>query len=146
MYRRILLSYDGTAEGRKALREGADLAQAMRSEVHLLAVCRSMTSTAVPEALTPEFFVCEEDAARALLEDGVRRLEARGLAARGELAFGDPLKHIPEAARRIRADLVVVAHRARGRLARWWSDSPEQSLLDLVECSILVAANPEPDE
>jgi nucleotide-binding universal stress UspA family protein len=146
MYRRILLSYDGTAEGRGALREGARLAIAMRSEVYLLAICRSMMSSAVPEGHTPELVACEEDTARELLEDGVRRLKARGLNAKGELAIGDALRLIPEVAARIGADLIVVGYRPRGRLARWWSDSPQQSLLDFVPCSLLVAMNAEPDE
>ncbi|HEX5421663.1 MAG TPA: universal stress protein, partial [Gammaproteobacteria bacterium] len=121
MYRRILLSYDGTAEGRRALREGARLAIAMRSEVYLLAICRSMMSNAVPEGHTPELVACEEDTARELLEDGVRRLKARGLDAQGELAIGDALRLIPEVAARIGADLIIVGYRPRGRLERWWS-------------------------
>ncbi len=141
MYRTILLSYDGSAEGRRALREGADLATAMGAHVHLLAICRSMTSSAVPEGLTPQLVACEQDTARDLLEDGVQRLEARGLHAGGELAIGEAMELIPQVAARIGADLVVVAHRPRGRLARWWSGSPEESLLQRLSCSILVAAN-----
>jgi len=33
----------------------------------------------------------------------------------------------------------VVGHRQRGRLARWWSESGEETLLDLTNCSILAA-------
>jgi nucleotide-binding universal stress UspA family protein len=139
MYRKVLLCYDGTAEGRRALREGAELAISMHAETYLLAICRSMMSSATPEGVTPELVTCEEDTARALLDEGVAWLEARGLRADGELAIGDPLRHIPEAAARIGADLVVVGHRPRGRLARWWSDSPQHSLLDLLSCSLLVA-------
>lgn len=38
MYRTILLAYDGTREGRLALREGAMLAKAFQSHIVLLAV------------------------------------------------------------------------------------------------------------
>ena len=38
----ILLCYDGTAEGRRALRQGADVAIAMKSRAYLLAICRNM--------------------------------------------------------------------------------------------------------
>jgi len=143
MYRKILLCYDGTAEGRRALREGAELASAMHTQTYLLAICRSMLAAAAPEAVTPALAGCEEDLARVLLEDGVARLRARGLEAQGELAIGDPLQLIPDAARRHAVDLIVLSHRRRGRLARWWSDSPQQSLLDLVSCSILVATGAE---
>jgi nucleotide-binding universal stress UspA family protein len=146
MYRRILLCYDGSAEGRKALREGAELAISMRAEAYLLSICRSMVSSSVPEGVTPELVACEEDLARALLGEGVEWLEAHGLRAQGELAIGDPLRLIPEVAARIGADLIVVGHRPRGRLARWWSDSAQHTLLDLVSCSILVAMNARHDE
>jgi nucleotide-binding universal stress UspA family protein len=139
MYRRVLLCYDGSAEGRKALREGADIAGALKCEVYLLAICRSLLKTSVPEGVTPELVACEEQTARALLDEGVQKLGERGLTAQGALVFGDPLVHIPRVAARIGADLIVVGHRPRGRLARWWSDSEEQTLLNLVSCSILVA-------
>jgi hypothetical protein len=36
MYTKVLLAYDGSIEGRRALREGAKLAQLCRAEVFLL--------------------------------------------------------------------------------------------------------------
>ena len=55
MYRTIVLAYDGSTEGRLALREGARLAQICGAEVVLLAVVdmtvgASMAGTAVPYA------------------------------------------------------------------------------------------------
>ena len=101
MYQQILLCYDGTAEGRRALRHGADVA------------------TAVPEGVTPELVRCEEDSANRLLSEGVQWLKDHGVPADGQLVFGNPMVHIPEVARRIGADLVVVGHRYRNRLAKW---------------------------
>src|SRR5262245_35036529 len=141
LYRKILLCYDATAEGRKALREGAQLAKASASEAHLLAICRSFVSTAVPEGVTPELVGCEESTARALLEDGVGKLRALGVDAQGTLEVGDPIEVIPRVARQVKADLIVIGHRPRGRLARWWSDSPNATLLNHVSCSILLAMN-----
>ncbi len=146
MYRRILLCYDGTAEGRKALREGAEVAIAMRAETFLLAICRDMLASTIPEGVTPELMSCRESTASSLLQEGVEKLRSHGLAAEGELVIGDPIVEIPAAAKRLRPDLIVVGHRTRGRLARWWSDSPQQTLLDLVSCSILVCTNALPDE
>ena len=37
-FNRILLCYDATREGRRALREGADLARECHAQTHLLAV------------------------------------------------------------------------------------------------------------
>src|SRR5947209_6568900 len=139
MYRRILLCYDASTEGRNALREGAEIAMCMHADAILLAICRSGIEGSIPEAVTPTLFQCDEDRARAILDEGVAWLAERGLTARGVLVYGDPLTSIPDVARDVGADLIVVAHRPRGRLARWWSDSDEETLLDRVRCSILAA-------
>jgi nucleotide-binding universal stress UspA family protein len=139
MYQNILLCYDGTAEGRRALRHGADVAIAKKSRTYLLAICRNMLATAVPEGVTPELVRCEQDTATQLLTEGVQWLKDRGLAADGQLVYGNPMVHIPEVANRMGADLIVVGHRYRSRLAKWWSEEEEATLLTRVSCSILVA-------
>ncbi len=48
-YQKILLCYDGTLEGRKALRCGADLALELKAETHLLSVV-DMRSTIAQSA------------------------------------------------------------------------------------------------
>jgi nucleotide-binding universal stress UspA family protein len=141
VYHSILLCYDGTAEGRRALRHGADVAVAMKSRAYLLAICRNMLATAVPEGVTPELVHCEQSTASQLLTEGVQWLKDRGVPAEGQLAFGNPMVHIPEVAKRIGADLIVVGHRYRNRLARWWSEEEEANLLTRVSCSILVAVD-----
>ena len=143
MYKTVLLCYDGSAEGRKALREGAMLARAMGSEAHLLAICRSLVTTSPPEGVTSVLVDCEESSARAILEEGVRKLTDLGVKAQGTLLIGDPLAHIPSFAAKIHADLVVIGHRPRSRLSRWWSDSPQPVLLDRVGCSMVMAINSE---
>jgi nucleotide-binding universal stress UspA family protein len=139
MYQNILLCYDGTVEGRRALRQGAEVAMAMKSKAYLLAICRNMVAVAVPEGQTPELVNCEQGAAQQLLDEGVRWLVEREVPAQGQLVFGDPLVHIPAVADRIKADLIVVGHRYRNRLTKWWSQAEEATLLHKIHCSILVA-------
>jgi nucleotide-binding universal stress UspA family protein len=139
MYRKILLCYDGSVEGRRALRQGADVAMTMKSQAHLLAICPNMLAAAAPEAVTSALISCEEDAARGLLNEGVQWLREHGVPADGSLVYGDPLQHIPKVAIDVGADLVVVGYRYRSRLARWWSESEEVTLLKKLQCSILVA-------
>ena len=141
MYRCVLLCYDGSAEGRRALREGARVALAVGARAHLLAICKSLLANTTPEGLTPALMECQEDTARVLLDEGVQKLRELGVQAEGALVYGDAIVEIPRVARELRADLIVIGHRARGRLARWWSDSDEQVLLDRISCSILVAMN-----
>jgi nucleotide-binding universal stress UspA family protein len=143
MYRKVLLCYDGTREGRRALRQGADVVIAMKAEAHLLAICQSLVAAAIPEGVTPELVRCEDDRAQSLLDEGVRWLEERGVKAHGTLEYGSAVDCIALKAQRTGADLIVLGHRSRGRLARWWSESDEASLLERVTCSILVAMSPE---
>ena len=49
MYKKVLLAYDGSIEGRLALREGAKLAQFCGAEVFLLAVVETASSVATLE-------------------------------------------------------------------------------------------------
>ena len=142
MYSKILLCYDGTTEGRRALRQGADVAMAMKSHAYLLAICRNMLASAVPEGVTPELITCEQDTATTILTEGVQWLKDHDVSAEGSLVYGDPLVHIPEIAAKIGADLVVVGYRYRHRLARWWSEEEEVTLLHKLSCSILVAVAP----
>ena len=143
MYHRVLLCYDGTREGRKALKQGADVVIAMGSEAYLLAICSNLVTSAIPEGVTPA--LCEQEDARAtaLLEEGVAWLRERGVRAQGSLEYGSAADCIAATAQQIGADLIVLGHKNRSRLARWWSDSDEQSLLERVSCSILVAEAPD---
>ena len=142
MYAKVLLCYDGTAEGRRALRHGADVVICMKSEAYLLAIVQSLVATAIPEGVTPLLAQSEDGRAQTLLDEGVQWLRERGVSAQGSLEYGGAVDCIAATAQRIGADLIVVGHRPRSRLARWWSASDEESLLERVRCSILVAASP----
>ncbi len=143
MYARVLLCYDGTAEGRRALRAGADVVLCMKSRAYLLAICQSLVASSIPEAVTPELAESDDRRANGLLQEGVQWLRDRGISAEGSVEYGNAVDRIAEAAERIGADLIVLGHRNRSRLARWWSQSDEESLLERVRCSILVAQAPE---
>jgi nucleotide-binding universal stress UspA family protein len=77
MYTKVLLAYDGSAEGRRALREGAKVAQLCRADVFLLAVVE-LSSIVVPDVglAAP----IDEQAAhyQVILAEGVERLKALG--------------------------------------------------------------------
>ena len=143
MYRKVLLCYDGSREGRRALRQGADVVLCMKSDVHLLAICRNLVQSAIPEAVTPQLVEQEDSRAQALLDEGVEWLRERGVNARGSLEYGNAVDCIAATANDVGADLIVLGHKQRGPLARWWSESEEESLLERVTCAILVTSSDE---
>jgi nucleotide-binding universal stress UspA family protein len=143
MYRNILLCYDGTVEGRNALSEGAEVALSMHARTHLLAILRSSGADLKPAAPAPSHFHDEQQqVAMRILREGVEWLKARHLDAQGQLVFGDPLGHIVTCARTLGVDLIVVGHRHRSRLARWWSEDEDATLMERAPCSVLVALGP----
>ena len=138
MYKKVLLAYDGSVEGRRALREGAKLAQLCRAEVFLLAVVE-VSSIMTPEAgLTIPIELQTEDY-RNILNEGAERLRALGFAPTSRLEIGDAGQKIAEVAEEIGAHLVVVGHRPQGPLARWWFGSVGSYLVKRLRCSVLVA-------
>lgn len=141
-YKKILLCYDGTLEGRKALRQGAELAVQLNTETHLLSVLDIHSIIAQSTGLFYDI-TCDrfEQNARAILWDGITQLTEWGLPAHGHLAIGNPVDEIAEHANRLEVGLVVVGHRCRTKLSRWWVGAGNVPLLDRVSCSVLVACS-----
>ncbi|MGD8429001.1 MAG: universal stress protein [Ectothiorhodospiraceae bacterium] len=142
MYASIVLAFDGSRTGRVALRQGAELATLCGAKTHLVAVMPDVPGIAMVEGVYPvEALEQDEAEVREVIQEGLDRLRKRGLSAEGHLGVGDPADQISRIAREVEADLVVVGHRHHGPLARWWRGSLGRSLLDLLDCSVLVAMN-----
>ena len=139
MYKKVLLTYDGSAEGRKALREGAMLARSCDASVLLLAVVDLSADVLMAESAAPGAAEHEMKAFEEILAEGVRRLEELGLSSTSRLEIGDPARKIEAVANEIGADLIVVGHRRQNALARLWSTSVTRYLMDAVNCSLLIS-------
>ena len=140
-YRKILLAYNGSQEGKRALFECADLASFLQAETHLLAVASMPPSLFLTEGFVPEELLEEEKKrTQTVLDEGIRTLRERGFAANGHLAVGEPVEEICRLAKSIGVDLVVLGHNQNTSFAaRWWKGSVGASLLDYAPCSILIA-------
>src|SRR5215212_4963322 len=141
MYKKILLAYDGSDAGQKALLDCRDLAQWSQSELHLVAVMPSAMSFVGLEGgvYDVELEEREKKKYRGVLEDGLRRLEESGWSARGEVVTGEAIEEITKYARKINADLVIVGHKHLDSwAARWWRGSISGALIEHAPCSVLV--------
>jgi nucleotide-binding universal stress UspA family protein len=136
MSKKVLLAYDGSIEGRRALREGAKLAQLCRAEVFLLAVVE-LSSIVIPDAGLAVPMDEQTANYEAILAEGVERLEALGFSPTSRLETGNPGQKIADVAEEIGAHLVVVGHRPQGPLARWFG-SVGSYLVKRLRCSVLV--------
>jgi nucleotide-binding universal stress UspA family protein len=142
MYRKILLAFDGSPDGREALVQAESLASACGAAVHLLAIIDPSESMLIVEAIS---FVPENQrfVIQTVLDEGVKRLRRAGCMATSELKYGKPAERIILSAREIDADLIVVGHRDQGTLARWLNGSVGESILHEPPCSLLVAVKSE---
>ena len=146
MYKRILLAYDGSVEGRTALREGAILARQCSAEVFLLSVLADPGTILLTEVALAGASVQLENDFIEVLNEGVARLRALGFNPVAKLVRGEPAREIGTYAREIEADLIVVGHRRQSAFDRWWSGPKGAYLMDYTDCSLLVARNVISDE
>lgn len=139
MYSTIVLAYDGSLEGRLALREGARLAQICHARVILVAVVEPFSEAFVGDFGSIHIPVDKTDDVQTILDEGIARLKRMGLVPEARLERGQPSERIKSVAEDVGADLVVVGHHKQGALARWLVGSVTASLSDTLSCSLLVA-------
>lgn len=140
-YRKILLAYNGSAEGKHALLECAELANFLGAETHLLAVASMPPSLFLTEGFVPEELLEEEKKrTQTVLDEGIASLKQTGFDAKGHLAVGEPVEEICRLAKELAVDLIVVGHNQKTSFAaRWWKGSVGASIIDYAPCSLLVA-------
>ena len=136
-FSRILLCYDGTPEGQRALRCGAMLARQLQADTHLLSILDTTYWSNGFGVLTSMNFEEDEKEANKALADGISTLCGWGVIATGHVEVGNAVEHIVRLARSIRPDLIVVGHQPQGVFARWWTGENHASLLDRVSCRVL---------
>lgn len=139
MYSVILLCYDGSKEGRLALREGAGLAKALGAAVRLLAVVETSSGSLFGQVADAHALDLQRDDISQILDEGRQKLVDYGLAVETQLEFGDPVATITQVAEDCGADLVVVGHHQQGAFTRWLTRSVAVGLADLLPCSLLLA-------
>jgi nucleotide-binding universal stress UspA family protein len=143
MFKRVLLCYDGTEAGRRALRRGADLAIVLGAHVSVLSIVTDGVANAavLAGAAGQACIVDEASQYRKLLTESVDWLKSRGVNAEGYLTNGDYLDQIIAFSDRLNIDLIVLGHYPRPTGGSWWSASKRSSLADRVKCCIFVAVS-----
>jgi nucleotide-binding universal stress UspA family protein len=143
MFKRVLLCYDSTEAGRRALRRGAELAVLLGAQVHVLSIATddAANPTVLAGAAGQACIVDEPAQYRRLLTESIDWLKARGVSAEGYLASGDYIDEIIAFSNRLNIDLIVLGHYPRPSGGSWWSGSKRSSLADRVKCCVFVAVS-----
>ena len=140
MYKCIVLAYDGSEAGQRALLESRELAQWSQAVVWLVAVMPSPANLAGYDGsiYIPEIAERDKQRFQSILDDGLRRMTAAGYQAQGELLMGESVHQITEFARKVQANLIVVGHKhLESWAARWWRGSVSSALIEHAPCSVL---------
>jgi len=142
MYQNILLAYDGSESGQRALLESQDFAQWSCARVTLVAaIPDDIDSMGLMFEYMPALHLVPEKKKKyqRLLDDGLSHLSSKGFQATGSLLYGDVVSEIATYAETIKADLIVVGHRhEKSWVRRWWSSSTAKSLVEVAPCSVLM--------
>lgn len=141
MYKRILMAYDGSEAGQKALLEARGMAGWAGAEIHMVAVMPPPAAFIGGEGGVYDLGLEEQERKeyQAILDDGLKRLRDAGHEVKGEVLVGEAVIEIAEYARRIGADLIVVGHKHLDSwAARWWRGSVSKSLIEHAPCNVLV--------
>ena len=141
MYKRILLAYDGSESGQRALLDARDMASWGQPEVHLVAVMPPPAAFIGGEGGVYDLGLEEQERKeyQGVLEDGLRRLRDSGHSVKGDVVVGEAVVEIAEYAKKVNADLIVVGHKHLDSwAARWWRGSVSKSLIEHSSCNVLV--------
>jgi nucleotide-binding universal stress UspA family protein len=137
----IVLAYDGSEPGQKALLDCQEIGQWSQARLTLVGVMPPLVPAVGVEVWPYELESDKEERARyqAVLDAGIRRLREAGLEVDGELVTGNSVDEIVKVAASVRADLIVVGHKHRDSWTeRWWRGSVSKSLIEYAPCSVLV--------
>ncbi len=147
MFKRVLLCYDGTAVGRRALERGAELAILVGAQVYVLSIIpNSVADAAVAAGAAGHACIVDEAGGyRKLLDESIELLKSRGVSAEGYLASGNTIEQIIAFSRRLSIDLIVLGHYPQPSGGFWWGTSQRSSLAERANCCVFVAVNV-PDE
>jgi nucleotide-binding universal stress UspA family protein len=144
MFKRVLLCYDGSDAGRRALRRGAELAIQLGAEVHVLSIVpETVANAAVIACSIGEACVVEDSRGyRRLLDQSLEWLKQRGVSAEGYLATGNTIDQIVAHAKRLAVDLIVLGHYPQPKGGLWWSSAQQRgSLTERAGCCVFVAVS-----
>lgn len=140
MYDNIVLAYDGSDAGQKALLACKELAQWSHAKLSLIAVMPANMGVVTMEGsfYDPEIEQNERTRFQTILADGLRQLAEAGFTATGQLLVGDSVEQITDFAHKKDANLIVVGHRHLDSwAARWWRGSISGALIERAHCSVL---------
>lgn len=146
VYKTIVLAYDGSESGQRALLDCQEIGQWSQARLHLVAVMPPPIAMVAVDAwaLSPTAESDEKAHYQSVLDAGLQRLRDAGLEAQGRVVMGNAVDEIVRVAAAVQANLIVLGHKHLESWAeRWWRGaSVSQSLIEYAPCSVLIVIQP----
>ena len=141
MFKRVLLCYDESEAGRRALKQGAELTIHLGSEAFVLSIVPSSVTEglALARATGHGCSVDVDHDFRSTLEESVSWLKARSVTTTGILAHGQVIDVIVSHSQSLAVDLIVVEQYPKVGGGRWWSNTQRASLSERALCSVFIS-------
>jgi nucleotide-binding universal stress UspA family protein len=137
MFAKILVAYDGSEGAKLGLEKAREIAQAVKAEIHILAVGR------IPEYAETVSEV-EEEKEQAqnyyskIMDEAASQLGRQGLSPSVHIEFGKPAETILRVAEDLKADLVVLGTHPHAAVRRRFLGATVDKVIDHAHCSVLV--------
>ena len=135
-FKKILIGYDGSAQGEKAVETALALAQSLDAKVLLFAVARP------PEPATMVEVDAMLDNAREHFEEQFRKIVqgAKDLEVelKTDIAVGHPVEQIVHRAETDHVDLIVLGRRGKSRFEMMLVGSTAEKVLRYAHCPVMV--------
>ena len=140
MYEKIVLAYDGSQEGQKALINCKEMALWANAEIHLVSVIAEIFYPIGEGILIePQNQIFDTEKNHHQLDQGVELIKKDGFKCVGVLLVGNSVKEISRYAAKVSADLIVIGHKHQDSvLGRWWARSTSSNLVDEAPCNVLI--------
>jgi nucleotide-binding universal stress UspA family protein len=119
LYKKILVGYDGSEGGERALAKAIELAKSFNSELCLITVVPP-ASVIVGEIVSPDIINTATiiDSTKKKLDDVTKKLESEGIKVKYEVLSGDPADMIINYSESNGCDVIVLGRRRLSRFER----------------------------
>jgi nucleotide-binding universal stress UspA family protein len=148
MFRKILVTIDGSEPANHALGFGADLAERDRAELVVLTVIPTVPLFVTEDdelSYYPRLLDDMEKFHEKLLVEAAQVLQGdhRGLKVSTILRKGNPAMNIVEAAKEEEVDLIVIGNRGTGGIISWMLGSTSRSVAESCTVPVLIVKDRE---
>jgi len=141
-YNTILVAFDGSDASAVALRQGAELAQACKAQLHVIAVVVTSAGLMIePAAMPGDVLIAERKSLANSMAIAVGHLGEMGSTALTCVCDGEASAEIIAYAHEIKADLVVLGHAEKSFFASLFAGATGKHLLGHLPCSTLIAVD-----